>query len=565
MSSRQYQLNEDNVLEILSATNNEAKDIHPEDPLTKSRIRVTLDQLKPYDNNPRTTRNPKFDDILVSIENAGLEQPPNVSRRSPNDPHYMIIDGGNTRLEILNLLHAKYQRLAEAAEDMTERLVLTQKAESFFIIDCIFKPWERESKALAGHMSENENRGGMLFIEKALAVQKQRKLYEEEDREKATKAGKEFDAAPLSMRKLAERITADGWTISASHITRYDYAANTLLKGMSEVFWAGAGHSLVRELRKYDTAYTRYWQESEAGQADPDQIETQFLEALSEADGESFYMKGFLRSLNERLAKLLGSDPNTISIEVGAILNGAIDLPLSGDSDGDPEPQPPFSQRLPLSERVNELRGSFSAPPSPPESPAQNPLRPSSKRTQSAAGQYSPITQSDRPVSHAAFQPAVAATTGHPAEMNDVDQVALVGLIMDRVRPLAERYGIDVFEVTLEDIANGSNPFFIKPVKRVFQPGDDDEAAATWWALTKYSFSAQLDRPNQYRSFEQTLLNVFHHYIEEHGTAGALIHIEECTLGKGSHALFEALNEIQRLCALYIHRAIASRGRKTQG
>jgi ParB family protein of integrating conjugative element (PFGI_1 class) len=210
MASRKHQITEDNIIEFLNATNFESTDTHPSDPLVKSRITVTLDQLKPYDNNPRTTRNPKFDDILVSIENAGLDQPPNISRRSPDDPHYMIIDGGNTRLEILNLLHAKYLQLAEAAEDETERLALTEKAESFFVIDCIFKPWESESKALAGHMSENENRGGMLFIEKALAVQKQRKFYEEEDREAARKEGREYDDKPLSIRALAQRITADG-------------------------------------------------------------------------------------------------------------------------------------------------------------------------------------------------------------------------------------------------------------------------------------------------------------------------------------------------------------------
>ena len=107
-------LSDQNVIEILGATNLEAKDTHNRDPLVKARIRVTLDQLRPYDNNPRTTRNPKFDDILASIEHAGLEQPPNITRRHPDDPHYMIIDGGNTRLEILNLLHEKLIRAARS-------------------------------------------------------------------------------------------------------------------------------------------------------------------------------------------------------------------------------------------------------------------------------------------------------------------------------------------------------------------------------------------------------------------------------------------------------------------
>ncbi len=561
MSSRKYQLNEDNVLEILGATNIVAEDTHPEDPLTKSRIRVTLDQLKPYDNNPRTTRNPKFDEILISIENAGLDQPPNVSRRSPKDPHYMIIDGGNTRLEILNLLHAKYRQLAEAAESDEEKLAHAKKAESFYVIDCIFKPWERESKALAGHMSENENRGGMLFIEKALAVQKQRQFYEEEDREIANKEGIEFDPTPLSMRKLAERITADGWTIDASHISRYDYAANTLMKGITDAFWAGAGHPLVRDLRKYDNAYTRYWQESEAGQADPTQIETQFVEALREADGESFYMKGFLRSMNERLAKLLDSDPNTVSIEVGAIVNGTIDRSLSVDTDDDGQPLSPMS----LSDRVNQLSSTLTARPSAPESPGQAPPASSSSGSQATAGkrnQAANAKESKRPSRQSTASQANIVATEDSADLADVDQVELVALIMERVRPLAERYAIDVFEITLDDIANGSNPFFIKPDKRVFQPGRDDDAAATWWALTKYSFSAQLDRAKQFANFEKALLKQFGLYIKQYGLAGTLIHIEECVLGSQSPALFEELNAIKRLCALYVHRVIGAKGQQ---
>lgn len=36
-------------------------------PLNEMGIRITLDQLRPYDNNPRTERNPKYDEIKASI------------------------------------------------------------------------------------------------------------------------------------------------------------------------------------------------------------------------------------------------------------------------------------------------------------------------------------------------------------------------------------------------------------------------------------------------------------------------------------------------------------------
>jgi ParB family protein of integrating conjugative element (PFGI_1 class) len=544
MSTRNYQLNDDNVLELLGATNNEATDVHPKDPLTNSRIRVTLDQLKPYDKNPRTSRNPKFDEILTAIENVGLEQPPNITRRSPDDPNYMILDGGNTRLEILNVLHTKYLRLAKEANTEEERLAHTKKAESFFVIDCVFKPWVKESRALTGHMSENENRGGMLFIEKALAIQNLRRIYEEEDRKVAQMEGREFDGKPLSTRALASRITADGWTINHSHITRYDYAANTLLKGISEAFWGGAGEPLVRELRKYESAYTRYWQESEVGQSNPKQIETCFFEALREADGESFYTKGFVRYMNERLAKLLDRDPNTVSIEVGAILSGAINLPTSGEQEREASPLSPGG--TPLSERLNQLSAS-----SQPKQDLTGPKNATDKRSRKPQSDHPSRSKTsdhtdvatDRDISHTPVWP-------HP----EIGQTELVTMIMERVRPIAERYEFDVFEITQDDIEAGSNPFFIKPTKRVFQPQQDDEAATAWWHLTKFSYSAQLDRANRYDNFERTLGMQYRLYIEREGTIGALLYIEECALGKIDPALNAALFEIQRLCTRYVQQ-----------
>ena len=160
---------------------------------------MTLAQLRPYDRNPRQSRNPKFDSILASIESRGLDHPPNISRRHATDEHYLIIDGGNTRLEILNLLFDKYRRLAEQATTAAARQAHQETARSFQVLDCIFKPWRSESDTLAGHMSENEERGDTL------------------------------------------RITAQGWTLSNSYLSRLEYAANQLLPVIPNALWAGAG------------------------------------------------------------------------------------------------------------------------------------------------------------------------------------------------------------------------------------------------------------------------------------------------------------------------------------
>lgn len=62
---------------------------------------VALDQLRAFDLNPRITRNPNYDEIKESIRHRGLEHPPQITQR-PGELFYIIANGGNTRLAILN-------------------------------------------------------------------------------------------------------------------------------------------------------------------------------------------------------------------------------------------------------------------------------------------------------------------------------------------------------------------------------------------------------------------------------------------------------------------------------
>lgn len=73
------------------------------DPLTETSMIVTLEQLRPYDLNPRLMRNPSYDDIKESIRRRGLDTPPPITRR-PDQEWFIIANGGNTRLSILNEL-----------------------------------------------------------------------------------------------------------------------------------------------------------------------------------------------------------------------------------------------------------------------------------------------------------------------------------------------------------------------------------------------------------------------------------------------------------------------------
>ena len=90
------------------------------DPLADTPMLVTLEQLRPYEHNPRFIRNPLYDDIKASIRERGLDQPPPITRR-PGETYFIIRNGGNTRLAILGELWQE------------------TRDERFFRIHCLFR------------------------------------------------------------------------------------------------------------------------------------------------------------------------------------------------------------------------------------------------------------------------------------------------------------------------------------------------------------------------------------------------------------------------------------------
>ena len=213
------------------------------DPIADTPMVVTLDQLRPYDHDPRVTRNPAYEDIKASIRERGLDAPPAITRR-PGESHYIIRNGGNTRLAILRELWSE------------------TKDERFFRIPCLFRPWPQRGEVvmLTGHLAENELRGGLSFIERALGVEKAREFYEQE-------MGRD-SGQPLSQSELARRLTADGFPLPQSHISRMQDAVHYLLPATPTLLYLSLIHichttptsSVVTRprLRKFLQDFARY-------------------------------------------------------------------------------------------------------------------------------------------------------------------------------------------------------------------------------------------------------------------------------------------------------------------
>lgn len=248
------------------------------DPIVDTPMLVTLEQLRPYEHNPRFLRNPLYDDLKASIRERGLDQPPPITRR-PGEASFIIRNGGNTRLAILGELWQE------------------TRDERFFRIHCLFKPWTHEISALLGHLAESDLHGQLTFIERALAVAKLKAMFEQE-------------GPALPQRELATRLAAGGYPISQAHLSRMLGTLEHLLPAIPQVLYAGLGKPQVERLislrnqaeqtwNRYPSnayAFNEFWLDTlasfdtEPEGFDVERVQDELLERMSPLLGQSYRM-----------------------------------------------------------------------------------------------------------------------------------------------------------------------------------------------------------------------------------------------------------------------------------
>ncbi|HDX1022641.1 TPA: ParB N-terminal domain-containing protein [Pasteurella multocida] len=207
-------------------------------PTTSQYITVTLDKLRPYEHNPRKTRNPNFEMIKESIRRRGLDHKPNITQR-PGEPFYIIADGGNTRIQALKELFSETQD------------------QRFWAIECLYKPWkgetadsvEAELDLLIGHLIENDTRADLTFIEKALGIQQAKEYYEK-------KLGRS-----LSARELSSELESDGYIISKTLISKMDLCLKYLYPFIPAPLFNGLGNSPIDKLLAIRNNALEVWQQ----------------------------------------------------------------------------------------------------------------------------------------------------------------------------------------------------------------------------------------------------------------------------------------------------------------
>ncbi|TNB81576.1 chromosome partitioning protein ParB [Pseudomonas sp. Fig-3] len=252
-------------------------------PVSDTPMVVTLEQLRPYELNPRVIRNPLYDELKTSIRERGLDQPPSITRRA-NEQHFIIRSGGNTRLSILGELWQETRQ------------------ERFFRIHCLFRPWQSESHALLGHLAESDLHGQLTFIERALAVAKLKDMFQE-------------PGESLSQRELSTRLSQGGYPVSQSHISRMFDALEHLLPAIPQVLYAGLGKPAIDRLitlrRRAESTWNQYF-------GDVQQFALLWLEVLSVFDGDQHELdpSELQDELIAKMAVILKQTPRLLALDM---------------------------------------------------------------------------------------------------------------------------------------------------------------------------------------------------------------------------------------------------------
>lgn len=272
------------------------------DPRHECQIELAVDDIRPYENNPRRAGNARFTEIKESIRSSGVRNPLTVTRR-PGDEHFIVEAGGNTRLLAIQ------QLWSETREARFQKIVV------------LFRPWRSESHVLTSHLIENELRGEMTFWDKASGVVTLKGRLE------AEKGG------ALSLRQLEDEMKGLGLSVNTATLAHCLFAIERL-RTLGQAIDDLSGLD-VKTMQPRLNAMKRYAQ-TRVTLADADLYETVFEPVFQDAASQyrqsrTFSASAVCEACEEALARRFGEPVEQ--------LRRALDLP-SSSSQASPQTQP---------------------------------------------------------------------------------------------------------------------------------------------------------------------------------------------------------------------------------
>ena len=449
----------------------------PADPITVTQMVMEVSRIEPYDRNPRQEANPRYAEIKASIRaQRGLNNALEITRR-PGAEHYMIRAGGNTRLQILKEL---FDETGDSA---------------FAKVHCLFHPWTSDTDVLTAHMIENELRGDMSLIDKALGLQALKAEIEAERGE------------PLSQSELVRKLADAGYTISRRHLTRFQYATDVLYPLIPTALRSGMGRPQIDALRALENAFQSYW--ADVGR-EPGRFQTIWKDALLMVDGPDFDVALARQNLETRLSGMLGHPVGRIRITIDALLSGRAGA-TEGPGDGTESEQGDESSSGPTSGESattagpsSGLEGSRGAQPAAGTShtagatratPQAAPSNAPGIRADEDAGSVAPVSQTSPEPSETQEDPAPKEPAAGDAYAGPTDLKSLRARNYVLALQIAQRTGLG--ERSIRKLPSTGMGFLVDvPLEPITGNTREDHLRRwLWWFLFSLSeFSIDQDR-----------------------------------------------------------------------
>ena len=375
-------VSQEQVRNVLGVGMFEAKrDIQDTDPIEPVAMKLPIDQVEPYDKNPRRVRNPEYDSILESLRANGQDEALTITRR-PGSEKYMIKRGGNTRLEIMKMLYH------EAGD------------ERFAEIDCLFKPWSGEADCILGHLTENTTQGEMTLIDKARGYREFKLEYEQE-----------HGIENLGQRKLVALLREKGASINHPALGVMWYALDVLEPAIPETLNRGLGLRKVEKLKRLHQTYERLAEAHDLYEPEnrEQRIRAEFHRLLSEHDGDDWDLELVIHEFTQRLGEELDSVPfNRLKLDIAECMKRdpwKVDL-VSTREDAPPlangpatEPPPPLEPQqgpAPAQTNTSALQQTTTTDQQPARAPASSsPSTPVTRTPAAATGSTEPSSSAN--------------------------------------------------------------------------------------------------------------------------------------------------------------------------
>ncbi|WP_170974351.1 ParB family protein [Citrobacter sp. wls619] len=257
-------------------------------------LSVSLDQLRAFDLNPRITRNPDYEEIKDSIRNRGLDLPPQITQR-PGEKNYIIASGGNTRLAILN------------------ELWLETHDKKYWTITCLYRKWSSDTlekgnlQCLMGHLIENEMRGSLTFIERALGILKSAEMYSSV-------------YGSLSQSELLNRLSLDGYPVHQSVFSKMTATVNLLLPHIPEPLYGGLSRNVIDKILTLRSSAEKFWDIHSRSQKNMPAFEDTFAMAILPFNVplSCFSVEHIQDELTGLISQTLNIDYNTVALVTDA-------------------------------------------------------------------------------------------------------------------------------------------------------------------------------------------------------------------------------------------------------